>query len=88
MDRSPIRLRSRISSKGQITVPKAIRERLGLYPGAEVEFDLADDAATLRRSPPSDLGIWKWVGYFQREGIDFPYQDSLDAVADMRGRGK
>ncbi|MFP5387992.1 MAG: AbrB/MazE/SpoVT family DNA-binding domain-containing protein, partial [Thermoleophilia bacterium] len=29
---------SKITSKGQVTIPKAIRDELGLLPGAEVEF--------------------------------------------------
>lgn len=28
----------RITSKGQVTIPKKIREELGLLPGTEVEF--------------------------------------------------
>jgi len=32
----------RITSKGQVTIPKGIREEFGLLPGTEVEF-VADD---------------------------------------------
>jgi len=40
---------STISSKGQITVPKAVRDKLGLRPGARVEFELTADGALLRK---------------------------------------
>ena len=40
----------RISTKGQVTVPLAIRERLGLVPGTEVEFEVEGDGAYLRRA--------------------------------------
>jgi AbrB family looped-hinge helix DNA binding protein len=40
---------STISSKGQITVPKAIRTRLGLRAGTRVAFELTADGAVLRR---------------------------------------
>ena len=33
----------RITSKGQVTIPKRIREYLGLKPGSEVEFAYAGD---------------------------------------------
>jgi antitoxin PrlF len=29
---------SRMTSKGQVTIPKRIRDHLGLKPGSEVEF--------------------------------------------------
>ena len=40
---------STISSKGQITVPKAIRDKLGLRAGAHVEFELTPEGALLRK---------------------------------------
>lgn len=30
--------RAKITSKGQVTIPKDVRERLGLRPGDEIEF--------------------------------------------------
>lgn len=40
----------RITSKGQVTIPIEIRERLGLLPGTEVEFLVDGDAARLVRA--------------------------------------
>lgn len=39
----------RISSKGQVTVPLAVRQRLGLAPGMEVEFVVRDAEVVLRK---------------------------------------
>ncbi len=39
----------RITSKGQVTIPQAIRERLGLLPNTEVEFSVERGVAVLRR---------------------------------------
>ena len=40
---------STISSKGQITVPKAVRDRLGLRAGTSVEFELVERGVMLRK---------------------------------------
>ncbi len=32
-----------LTTKGQVTIPKAVRDLLGLRPGAEVEFEVASD---------------------------------------------
>ena len=37
----------RITSKGQVTIPKAIRERLGMLPHTEVEFVLEKDSVRI-----------------------------------------
>ncbi len=42
-------MKSTISSKGQVTVPVEIREKLGLSPGTVVEFKLSNGAALLRK---------------------------------------
>jgi antitoxin PrlF len=40
----------RITSKGQVTIPIEIRERLGLHPGTEVHFEVDRDAARITRA--------------------------------------
>jgi antitoxin PrlF len=40
----------RITSKGQVTIPKPIRDEAGLLPGSEVEFTMDDGVVTVRRS--------------------------------------
>lgn len=41
---------STMTSKGQVTIPKTIRQALGLEPGSEVFFDVSPDGAVLVRS--------------------------------------
>ena len=38
----------RLTSKGQVTIPEEIRERLGLLPHTEVEFEIDGDAVRIR----------------------------------------
>lgn len=37
----------RITAKGQVTIPQDIRERAGLMPGTDVEFEIEGDAVRL-----------------------------------------
>jgi AbrB family looped-hinge helix DNA binding protein len=47
---------TRVTSKGQVTVPKRVRTLLGIGPGSSVEFELAADGRVvmtkLDRSKP------------------------------------
>ncbi len=45
-------MKSIISSKGQVTVPAEIREKLGLLPGTVVTFELSNEGALLRKGAP------------------------------------
>ena len=40
----------RLTSKGQVTIPQEIRERLGLLPHTEVEFEIDGDAVKVRKA--------------------------------------
>lgn len=39
----------RVTSKGQVTIPQLVRERLGITPGSEVDFDMDEHGARLVR---------------------------------------
>ncbi|MBE9200208.1 MULTISPECIES: AbrB/MazE/SpoVT family DNA-binding domain-containing protein [unclassified Nodularia (in: cyanobacteria)] len=40
----------KITSKGQVTIPVEIREKLGLIPNTEVEFEVIGDAVYLKKA--------------------------------------
>jgi AbrB family looped-hinge helix DNA binding protein len=47
----------RIGAKGQVVIPKGIRDRANLHPGDEVEFELRDTEVVLvARRDPMRLG--------------------------------
>jgi antitoxin PrlF len=43
----------RVTSKGQVTIPLAVRQKLGIEPGSEVDFELDDRGARLVRAETS-----------------------------------
>lgn len=46
----------KITTKGQVTIPKDIRERLGLLPHTEVEFEIRGDVVVLMKAPSRRRG--------------------------------
>ncbi len=51
-----------ISSKGQVTIPKAVRERYGFAPGTRVEFEMKEGGALVRRHRPERHPVWDQIG--------------------------
>jgi AbrB family looped-hinge helix DNA binding protein len=46
----------RVTAKGQVTIPQAIREQLGIQPGTEVGFEVEGDAVRIVKTAPSARG--------------------------------
>jgi len=42
-------IKATISSKGQIAIPKSVRERLDLKPGTQVEIELKGESLVMRK---------------------------------------
>jgi len=45
----------RVTSKGQVTIPRDIRERMGIAPQSEVEFLVVNEQVILRKVHSSKL---------------------------------
>jgi AbrB family looped-hinge helix DNA binding protein len=73
--------KTRMTSKGQVTVPKTVRDRLGLKPGDEIEFVEEDGIFTVRRVFDPEAFL-KWQGYLKH----LAGRDPDDLVNEMRGR--
>ncbi len=39
----------RVTSKGQVTIPIAIREKAGIFPETELEFELRGETITIKK---------------------------------------
>ncbi len=73
---------STISSKGQITVPLAIRKWLGVKPGDCVEFIVEDGKTVLRPVQLNVNPFDKWIGALPA----FNSVEEINAwIRDMRG---
>jgi AbrB family looped-hinge helix DNA binding protein len=73
--------RATITSKGQITLPKAIRERLGLSTGDQVDFQIEDDGSiTVVSVKRSALRLHGVVGIGDAEPLSIEKMDQ--AIAD------
>jgi AbrB family looped-hinge helix DNA binding protein len=57
----------RLTSKGQVTIPKATREALGLAPGSEVEFVVRGGEALIRKASIR-AAIERWKGHLAGSG--------------------
>ncbi|MEW5745984.1 MAG: AbrB/MazE/SpoVT family DNA-binding domain-containing protein [Nitrospirota bacterium] len=71
---------AKVTSKGQITIPKRVREKLGVHPGEDVGFEEKDGVVVIKKAvtkSPFD----KWVGKLRhRKG-----QKTDDLVKGLRG---
>lgn len=72
---------TRITTKGQVTIPKKVRERLGLRPGDELEFMEEDGVFKLRKRTDPDV-FSKYLGFLK----ELAGQDSDELVREMRGQ--
>jgi antitoxin PrlF len=52
-------LSAKVTSKGQTTIPKEVREALGLEPGDLILWEVAEGRAVVRRVEPMDLAYLK-----------------------------
>ncbi len=44
-------LAAKVTSKGQVTIPKAVRDKLGISEGDEIVFRVEEHRATLAKTP-------------------------------------
>ena len=59
----------RLTSKGQVTIPLEIREKLGLMPLTEVEFDIVGDSVRIRKKDRRGSGTGKSRGHLMLEAM-------------------
>jgi AbrB family looped-hinge helix DNA binding protein len=76
-------MKATITSKGQITIPKAIRERLNLHPGDVLDFDEEAPILTARKGIPPEA--FEYARSLMEK--DHPYNEMsvMEILDDLRG---
>ena len=75
----------KVGERGQVTIPKEIRERFGIGPNAEVEFHVVDGAITLKKKPRAPT-FHKWKGHCAKSFAELGYTSVDQFIEDIRGR--
>ncbi len=69
----------KITTKGQVTIPKIIRDRYGLRPGAQVRFVEKDHRVVLEKDAGGD--VWdKYYGFLKIN------KSTNEIFRELRGR--
>lgn len=77
---------STLTSKGQITVPKDVRDALHLEPGDQLDFIIQEDGQVLFR--PATLNVTVLKGILHRKGRRPISIKEMQAVIVKRASGK
>ncbi len=77
----------RISKRGQVTIPKELRDRFGMHPNVEVEMLVADGGLLIRKRAGADHPIDRVFGILKRKKHrGLPIEDADAYIAEIRGR--
>lgn len=75
----------RIGERGQVTIPKEIRDQFGLGPDTEVEFRVMGGNIVLKKAPKK-LNLAKWKGRCGDTFAKLGYSSVDKFIDDVRGR--
>ena len=76
---------AKLTSKGQITIPKEVREALGLHTGDRLAFRIRDDGTVIVEPETLDLMSLRGSVRTAVKGVSLEAMD--EAIRQSRGRG-
>ncbi|MGH9949744.1 MAG: AbrB/MazE/SpoVT family DNA-binding domain-containing protein [Pyrinomonadaceae bacterium] len=56
----------RVTTKGQVTIPIEVRQKLGIFPGTEVEFSVRGDAVRIVKAKRKSGQLSRGEGIVER----------------------
>jgi AbrB family looped-hinge helix DNA binding protein len=75
----------KIGDRGQVTIPKRLRERFGMGPRTEVDFVELEGELVLRKRGKR-LNLKKWAGLVRKSFEELGYKTVDEYIEDVRGR--
>jgi len=80
-----VKYMSTLTRKGQVTIPKEVREALGARPGDRVEFIVEDESVKLIKVEEDDDPIAGAVGLFE-DVESWRGKSNEELMKELRGR--
>lgn len=75
----------KVGERGQVTIPKEIRDRFGIGPDTEVEFEVEQGKILLRKRA-AELPLRKWKGYCAATFKKTGYRSVDHYIDSVRGK--
>jgi AbrB family looped-hinge helix DNA binding protein len=67
----------KIGERGQVTIPKELRERFGLLPNMEVEFVADEGGIRIQKSRPRKSAVMDVFGILKKPGKTDAYMEEI-----------
>ncbi|MHB1032964.1 MAG: AbrB/MazE/SpoVT family DNA-binding domain-containing protein [Pirellulaceae bacterium] len=74
-----------VTSKGQVTLPKSVRDALGIEPGTEVEFEVEDGRVVLRKRVPMEA-FAEWEGRLRGKLVGASVDETMEMLRSHTSR--
>lgn len=84
-----MKFQSKVGERGQVVIPKAIRDNLGLDKNSALEFELKGATVTLRAKRDMgnfDLAMKKYAGSLRKQFLADGYTSVDQYINESRGR--
>jgi AbrB family looped-hinge helix DNA binding protein len=86
-----MKFQSKVGERGQVVIPKPIRDNLKLDKNTTLEFELKGATVTFRAKPVADMtnferAIKKYAGSLRKSFLASGYKSIDDFIDESRGR--